>query len=200
LITGALTAQGDLTAKGQNAEELKKTLLGNVRVQMEEGTLKNFAALSKVFSILNVSQLLKFQLPDMASGGMPYDRITATLSFKDGIMSTRDFFVKSDAMNLVSVGNLDLTRMEVFETTVGVQPLQTVDKVVSLIPVVGWILTDKNRGFISVYFELKGPVGDVEATVIPVKSMSRGIFDIFKNIFQLPAKLFTDTGEVILGR
>jgi uncharacterized protein YhdP len=200
LITGALTAQGDLTAKGQNAEELKKTLLGNVRVQMEEGTLKNFAALSKVFSILNVSQLLKFQLPDMARGGMPYNRLTTTLSFRDGIMSSSDLLVKSDAMNIVLVGNLNLLAMEVFETTLGVQPLQTVDKVVSLIPVVGWILTDKNRGVITVYFELKGPVGDVEATAIPVKSISMGIFDIFKNIFQLPAKLITDTGEVILGR
>ncbi len=200
LITGSLSAQGDLTAKGEKAEELKKTLLGNVRVQMEKGTLKKFSALSKIFSILNVSQLLKLQLPDMAVGGMPYDRITATLSFKDGILSSKDCLVKSDAMNLVAVGNLDIVRMELFETTVGVQPLQTVDKVVSLIPVVGWILTDKNRNVISVYFELKGPVGDVEATVIPVKSMSRGIFDIFKNIFQLPAKLFTDTGEVILGR
>ena len=74
------------------------------------------------------------------------------------------------------------------------------DRVVSLYPVVGWILTDKKRNCISVYFDFIGPVGDVEATVIPVKSMSRGIFDIFKNIFQLPAKLFTDTGEVILGR
>ncbi len=200
LITGALSAQGDLTAKGDQEGELKKTILGNVRVQMDKGTLKKFSALSKIFSILNVSQLLKFQLPDMASGGMPYNRITATLSFKDGIMSTRDLLVKSDAMNLVAVGNLDIGKMEVFDTTVGVQPLQTVDKVVSLIPVVGWILTDKNRNFISVYFELKGPVDDVEATVVPVKSMSRGIFEIFKNIFQLPAKLFTDTGEVILGR
>ncbi len=200
LITGSLSAQGDLTAKGEKTEELKKNLLGNVRVQMEKGTLKKFSALSKIFSILNVSQLLKFQLPDMAVGGMPYDRITSTLSFKDGIMSTQDFLVKSDAMNLVAVWNLNIVRMEVFETTVGVQPLQTVDKVVSLIPVVGWILTDKNRNVISVYFELKGPVGNVEVTAIPVKSMSRGIFDIFKNIFQLPAKLFTDTGDVILGR
>ena len=56
--------------KGEKAEELKKNLLGNVRVQMEKGTLKKFSALSKIFSILNVSQLLKFQLPDMAVGGM----------------------------------------------------------------------------------------------------------------------------------
>jgi hypothetical protein len=30
--------------------------------------------------------------------------------------------------------------------------------------------------------------------------MAKGVFDIFKRIFQLPAKLITNTGEVIIGK
>ncbi len=199
-ITGAFSAKGDLTAKGGNGVELKKTALGNVRIQIEEGMLTRFAVLSKIFSILNVSQLLKFQLPDMVSGGMPYDKIVATFSFEDGIVSTKDLFIQSDAMNISAVAKIDMPRGEFVDTVVGVQPLQTVDKVVSLIPVVGWILTDENRSIMTVYFEVKGSLDNPTVTAIPVKAMARGIFDIFKNIFQLPAKLFTDTGEVIFGR
>ncbi|MFH1078836.1 MAG: AsmA-like C-terminal domain-containing protein [Pseudomonadota bacterium] len=200
LITGSFSAQGDLTAKGGPGAELKKTALGNVRVRMEEGMLKRFAVLSKLFSILNISQLFKFQLPDMVSGGMPYDDIIATLSFEDGIVSTQDLFIRSDAMNISAVAKIDMPKGEFGDTVVGVQPLQTVDKVVSLIPVVGWILTDENRRIMTVYFEVKGSLDTPTVTAIPVKAMARGVFDIFKNIFQLPAKLFTDTGEVILGR
>ena len=199
-ITGTLSAQGDLTAKGGNAAELKKTALGNVRVEMEEGVIKKYAVLSKVLSILNVSQLFKLQLPDMVRGGMPYDKINATFSFKDGIISTKDLFIHSDAMNISIVGNLDMLKREFTQTLVGVQPLQTMDKTIGRIPVVGWILTDKNKSIITVYFEVKGSADDPTVTAIPVKSMARGVFDIFKNIFQLPAKLFTDTGDVILGR
>lgn len=199
-ITGAFSAKGDLAAKGGNSVDLKKTVLGNVRIQIDEGMLTRFAVLSKIFSILNVSQLLKFQLPDMVSGGMPYDKITATLSFKDGIVSTQDLFIRSDAMNMSAVVTIDMPIGEFVDTVVGVQPLQTVDKVVSLIPVVGWILTDENRSIMTVYFEVKGSLDNPAVTAIPVKAMARGAFDIFKNVFQLPAKLFTDTGEVIFGR
>ena len=43
---------------------------------------------------------------------------------------------------------------------IGVQPLQTVDKVVSHIPIVGWILTGKDKTLITAYFEAKGKVED----------------------------------------
>jgi uncharacterized protein involved in outer membrane biogenesis len=199
-ITGAFSAKGDLTVTGGNDVDLKETARGNVRVQMEEGMLTRFAVLSKIFSILNVSQLLKFQLPDMVSGGMPYRKVVATFSFEDGIVSTKDLFIHSDAMNISAVGMIDMPRGQFVDTVVGVQPLQTVDKVISLIPVVGWILTDENRSIMTVYFEVKGSVDNPIVTAIPVKSIAGGIFDIFKNIFLLPAKLFTDTGEVIFGR
>jgi len=198
-ITGTMGMQGELTAKGNNAEELKKTLLGSTKILFEEGKLRKFAVLSKIFSILNFSQLLKFQLPDMVSGGMPYNRITATISAKDGIVSSNDLYVASDAINISTVGQVDLVKGEL-NVTIGVKPLQTVDKVVSRIPIVGWILTGKNRSFLTAYFEAKGKLEDPTVTAVPVQSMAKGVFNIFKRVFQLPAKIFTNTGEVIIGK
>jgi uncharacterized protein involved in outer membrane biogenesis len=195
-VTGTMGMQGELSAKGNNAEELKKTLLGSTTVRFEEGKLRKFAVLSKIFSILNFSQLFKFQLPDMVSGGMPYNRITATLSVKDGVISTDDLYVASDAINISTVGKVDLVKGEL-DATIGVKPLQTVDKVVSHIPIVGWVLTGKNRSFLTAYFEAKGKLEDPTVSAVPVQSMAKGVFNIFKRVFQLPAKLFTDTGEVI---
>jgi len=80
-----------------------------------------------------------------------------------------------------------------------VQPLQTVDKVVNRIPIVGWILTGKDRSFITTYFEAKGPIEDPQVTAVPVKSLAKGVLNIFKRVFQLPGRLVTDTGEVMIG-
>ncbi|HEY6838714.1 MAG TPA: AsmA-like C-terminal domain-containing protein, partial [Geobacteraceae bacterium] len=198
-ITGKLSLQGELTAKGKEAADIKKTVLGSVRLHCEEGTIRRFAVLSKIFSILNVSQLLKFQLPDMVSGGMPYNHLSATFSFRDGIVSTSDLYLASNAMNISAVGKVDLAKDEI-DATIGVQPLQTIDKVVSRIPIVGWLLTGKDRSLISAYFEAKGKLDNPKVAAIPVKSMAKGVFDIFKRIFELPAKLFTDTGEVIINK
>ena len=135
----------------------------------------------------------------MVSGGMPYNRIAGTLSIHEGIVSTKDLFLDGNAMNISCVGKIDMTREEI-DATIGVQPLQTVDKVVSRIPIVGWILTGKNKTLVTAYFEAKGKLDDPKVAAIPVKYLTKGVFDIFRRVFELPAKLFTDTGEVIIGR
>lgn len=198
LITGTLTAQGDITAKGSTPPDWKRTALGNVRIHLEDGTLKKFSVLSKVFSLLNVSQLLKLQFPDMVSGGMPYNEINASLAVRDGIISTSDLFIDSDAMNISAVGRINMVRDDI-DMTIGVKPLQTVDKVVSHLPVVGWILTGKDKTLVTAYFEAKGKRSDPAVNAVPVKSLTKGVFDIFKRVFQLPVKLMTDTGEVIVN-
>ena len=198
-VTGTLSMQGELTGRGHTAADLKKSALGSIKFKCEKGSLKKFGVLSKIFSILNVSQLLKFKLPDMISGGMPYNQITASVAVKDGLVSCSDFFISSDAINISAVGKIDLVR-ETIDATIGVQPLQTVDKVVNRIPVVGWILTGDKKSFLSTYFEAKGKFDDPVVRAIPVKAMAKGVLDIFMRVFELPAKLITDTGEVLIGK
>lgn len=198
-VTGKLTLNGKLTARGDTLPEIKKSALGNVKLQMDGGKLRKFNTLSKVFSILNVSQLLKFHLPDMVSGGMPYNNIKGNFSIKDGVLASQDLFINSDAINISVIGSADIVKEEL-NFTLGVQPLQTVDKIVNHIPVVGWLLTGKDKDFLTAYFEAKGKWSDPKVTAIPVKSLGKGIFNIFKRVFQLPVKLFTDTDEVILGQ
>lgn len=198
-VTGSLSLNGNITARGNTLIDVKKSALGNVRLNMSNGKIRKFNTLSKVFSILNVSQLLKFRLPDMTSHGMPYSSIKGSISIKDGMMSTEDLFISSNAINVSIVGKSDIVKEEL-DLTIGAQPLQTVDKIVNRIPIVGWLLTGKNKGLVTAYFEAKGNWSDPQVRPIPVESMGKGIMNIFMRAFQLPVKLFTDTGEVILGQ
>ena len=198
-ITGTLSIDGDLTASGANKQEIKRSMLGNIRLRLDNGKLYQLSTLSKLFSILNVSQLLKFQLPDMVSDGMPYKRIKGSIAVNDGVMSTQDLFINSDALNISIIGSSDIVK-ENLNLTIGVQPLQTVDKIVNRIPVVGWLLTGKGNAFLTAYFEATGSWSDPKVTAIPVKLLGQGVFNIFRRVFELPVSLFTDTGEVILGK
>jgi len=199
VIAGAMTVKGDVTAEGTTIFDVKKTARGTATIMMGKGTLYKHSFLSKVFSILNVSQLLKFQLPDIINDGMPYNTITGTFSLKDGILSTNDWFVNSDSLNMSIVGTTNIIKEDI-DVTIGVQPFQTVDKVVSRIPVVGWILTSDTKGLITLYFQAHGNRNNPTVDVIPVKSMEKGVLNIFKKLFQLPERMITDTGEVIMGK
>jgi len=198
-ITGALSLQGELAARGESPADFKKSAAGELKLRIEQGSIRKFATLSKILSILNVSQLFKFRLPDMVSGGMPYNRLTGDFALNNGFATTQNLFLDSNAMNISAVGKLNMVKNEL-DLNVGVQPLQTVDKVVNRIPIVGWILTGKDRSIISTYFEAKGAVEDPQVTAVPVKSLAKGVLNIFKRVFELPARIITDTGEVITGR
>jgi uncharacterized protein involved in outer membrane biogenesis len=198
-VTGTLNLSGNVTARGNTLLDIKKSALGNIKLSMNSGKLKKFESFAKIFSILNVSQLLKFKLPDMASGGMPYSSIKGSFSVKDGIVSTQDLFISSNAINMSIVGKADLVK-EDLNFTLGAQPLQTVDKIVNRIPIVGWLLTGKDKDLLTAYFEAKGKWSDPQVSAIPVKSLGKGILNVFVRAFQLPVKLFTDTGEVVLGQ
>ena len=198
-MTGTVNLSADIMAKGDSPAELKKSASGGIKLYSSRGMLRQFSGLSKVFSILNISQLLRFRLPDMVSEGMPYNDIKATFAIRDGMISTNDLFISSNAMNISMVGKHDFIN-DNLDFIVGIQPLQTVDKVVSKIPIVGWILTGKEKTLITAYFEVKGKSSAPNVSAIPVSSIGQGVLGIFKRIFQLPAKLFTDTGEVILGQ
>jgi uncharacterized protein YhdP len=198
-LTGTMSIEGDLIAKGDTLDQVKATSLGNLRLHCENGTLRKFSLLSKLFSILNVSQLFKFKLPDMVSDGMPYNQINAYFSLRDGLVTTDDLFIDSNAMNISIIGEFDLVK-EQMNVTVGVKPLQTLDKVVSHIPVVGWVLTGKNKSLITTYFQATGSLDNPEVKSITAKSMAKGVFNIFSRLFSLPAKLVTDTGEVIINK
>jgi len=65
---------------------------------------------------------------------------------------------------------------------------------------VGWILTSDTKGLISLYFQAKGNRDNPAVNAIPVNSMTKGVLSVFKKLLQLPEKLITDTGEVIMGQ
>ncbi|HIJ80529.1 MAG TPA: AsmA family protein [Desulfuromonadales bacterium] len=197
-VTGRISLIGELVGQGNSLSDVKKSASGKMRLHMSNGKLRKFNTLSKVFSILNFSQLLKFQLPDMVSGGMPYNSISGNFSVKGGVVSSEDLFIASDAMNISVIGSADLIK-EDLNFTLGVQPLQTVDKIVNRIPIVGWLLTGKDKDLLTAYFEAKGTWADPKVSAIPVKSISKGLMNVFIRVFELPVRLFTDTGEVIMG-
>jgi uncharacterized protein YhdP len=197
-VTGNLSLTGDISATGRNADELKKTAAGTFEVRAEKGMLKKYSVLSKIFSLLNLYQLLKFQLPDMAKDGMPYNKITSSMLLKDGVISSENFFINSDAMEFSGAGNINFIKEEL-DFIVGVHPLQTIDVIAAKIPIAGWLITDENGKLITVHFKVDGTWDNPNVRPMPARSIGKGTLDIFRRIFQWPGKLITDTGEVLFG-
>jgi uncharacterized protein YhdP len=179
----------ELRGEGENFQKMKGSLNGGVRLEIEEGVIERFNILSKIFSILNVSQLLKGRLPDLKTKGLPFHQIMANIYVKDGIASTDDFVVDSDAMKITLIGKVDLGKNQI-DARIGVHPLVTLDTVLSKIPIVGYVLTGKEKGFLSFIYEVSGDLDDPKVEAIPIKSLGQGFWGIIRRLLETPLRPF----------
>ena len=99
---------GDFFINGEIGARYLPSAYGNFNIQVHDGVLHEFPVLSKIFSLLNVSQLFALQLPDMDLEGMPFNKLTAHFKLDKGILATEDLKIESEAMNQSYQGELDL--------------------------------------------------------------------------------------------
>jgi uncharacterized protein YhdP len=179
----------ELRGEGENFQKVKESLNGRLRLEIEDGVIERFNILSKIFSILNVSQLFSGRLPDLKTKGLPYRQITANIHVKEGIASTEDFLVDSDAMKITLLGKVDIGK-NLIDAEIGIHPLVTLDTVLSNIPIAGYILTGKDKAFLSYFYKVKGDLDDPKIEAIPIKSIGEGFFGIIKRLLETPLRPF----------
>ena len=183
-----------LTGEGEDFQKIRESLNGSLRFEIEKGMIERWKTLSRIFSILNVSQLFMGRLPDLRTKGLPYHNIMATLQIKDGIASTGDFLVDSDAMKITLRGKIDLGK-NFINARVGVHPLVTIDKILGNVPIAGYILTGKDKGFISFFYDVKGNLDDPKIEAIPLKSIEEPTWGIIKRLLLTPLRPFQNNSS-----
>ncbi|OGL44028.1 MAG: hypothetical protein A2W05_06100 [Candidatus Schekmanbacteria bacterium RBG_16_38_10] len=132
----------------------------------------------------------EFWIKDIQVNGMPYKSLKGDFLIKNGIVYTENLFLDGNAMKISAVGNIDIPKGTI-DMKLGVQPLSTVDKIVSNIPVVGYILGGKNRSFVIAHFKVTGDIKNPNVESIPVQSLGKGILGIFKRIFTYPEHILS---------
>ncbi|MFQ5561879.1 MAG: AsmA-like C-terminal domain-containing protein, partial [Nitrospinota bacterium] len=183
-LEGTGKARVALTGSGENSKRFKETLNGEISLQVQNGRLHKFLILSKIFSLLNLKVL------NMSSKGMSYDSITANVVINNGIVRTNSFLLDSNSFRMTGVGEIDLGKSKI-DMVLGVQPFQTLDKVISNIPVIGKVLTGKKKSLIVSYYSVKGDLKNPVIKAKPVESVGKGVLGILKRVITLPKDLIT---------
>ncbi|PLX86359.1 MAG: hypothetical protein C0614_03835 [Desulfuromonas sp.] len=196
IVRGRL--RGDFYLQGLIGSNYLPSSYGEFNIEIRDGVLHKFPVLSKVFSLLNVSQLFNFELPDMDREGMPFDKLKGHFTLAQGVLNSDDLAIRSNAMNQSFQGSIDLIDRKV-DMLMAVQPLGTVDKVVSQLPVAGWLLTGEEKALLTTHFSISGPLeGEVDVLPVPVTSLSETTLGLIQRALNLPLKLITDP-QIIWG-
>ncbi len=165
-------------------------IIGKISFTSHNGKLWKFDVLTKVFSLINI-----ISINELFERGMSYDTITGTFNFKDGIASSEDLYFDSNSLRMSSLLSLDLKTL-LIDATLGFHPFVTIDKIITKIPIAGWIIAGNEKSSISMYYEIKGPVEDPEVKAVPVKSIRKGILGLLQRTLATPIRPFIDEKEV----
>ena len=70
-----------------------------------------------------------------------------------------------------------------------VKPFQTLDRVVTKTPLVGWLLSGKDGAVVAAFYRVSGPLDNPTVASLPAKSLGRNLFGIFQRLLQLPEEV-----------
>jgi len=187
-ITGTVSLGGALWSQGDATTGFWENMAGNLALRMRDGVMGRYTVTAKILAMLNLAQLLEAQGSDLNSRGMPYQQITADFKIERGLARTENLILKSPAMRITAVGSVNLVEKTV-EMTMGVRPFQNLDWIFTKLPVAGWLLGGKEQSLVMGYFQVTGPLSDPQVSAIPVKSVSRNVFGILRNLLGIPEAL-----------
>ena len=183
IIDGRMYLQGGISGQLGGCEGANYH--GNIELEMDRGIIRKFPIVANILSLLNVSQLLTGRLPDLSADGMLYNKIRGSFVLGNGLLTTEDFRILSEAMGMTMVGSFDLPE-KTCDLRVGVQPFVGIDKLVNTLPVIRHYLAGPDKSMLETSFIVNGKMSDPQVTAIPMQSLFEGIWGIFKRLIENP--------------
>lgn len=181
LADGIFNLDGELMAKARPTA-FPKSLTGNLAFTADQGRIYRFGMLAKIFALLNVTEIYRGEVPDLAGKGFAYNSMSAKAIFEGGKLIIQESTIDSPSMGIVFEGDIDLVKKKV-DLTVLVAPFKTVDRIVKLIPLIGNIL---GGNLISIPFRAKGDLGDPDVIPLSPTAVGSGLLGIMERTLKLP--------------
>ncbi len=197
-VTGELRITGTVRGHGRNPHGVYPTLNGKADVLLENGRIFKSPewTIWKIIGILNLPAVLQGKV-DLEKEGLPYNKITSTLTIRNGLFETENLIIDSPIVKITAAGNYDLPTDQV-DMVWAVSPFGSYSQFLKTIPLFGRLFAGERKGFATAIFSVKGAIGDTQVTYLPAKSFATGLtglaqlaVDVLKNTVMLPIDLMT---------
>ncbi|MEA3230484.1 MAG: AsmA-like C-terminal domain-containing protein [Thermodesulfobacteriota bacterium] len=195
-INGTISLEGGVFLGGRNQAEIIRNLAGKFNIQITEGEVQKSNLIIKILDFLSIQNIFQKRPLDILTNRFYFKSMQGVVTIQNGILTTDRLFMKSPVFNAAAQGRFDLPR-DHLNMYVGVQPLNTIDRVVSKIPIIGHILTGKKKTILVYYLKVRGNPEDLVLKQIPFKNLDHAIAGYFKRLFLTPARLWTKMSDTL---
>jgi len=152
-----------LSANREN-QGIHKT--GQIQVDVKDGVIHRFDALTKIFSSINLGSLVRGRLPDIIGDGLPFRRMSWTTQVFDTKWKVKDLKLLSDAAR-VDASGMYFSQQERIDFKVDVAPLVGLDTIVS--GIFGNLITRDGKT-LTATFRVRGLPGSPDVRLEPFEN------------------------------
>ena len=109
------------------------------------------------------------------------------------------FFSEAMRSKLILMGASFTALVMLLSFLIAPLSLGTVDKIISRIPVAGWLLAGEDKALLSAHFSVKGELPDqVKVQPMPLDTLSGPTIGLLRRTLGLPFKLI-DSPQILIG-
>ncbi len=180
--------------EGETGNVLLSSLNGSLEAEVGPGRIAEVKHLGKlvteIFSFINIKGLFSGALNDkIQNNGIPFKAIHSEANFTNGTMNLKNLIFISDSLNGNGQGVINFSD-EKIGLQVVLEPLQSLDKLLGLVPVLG----KHAQKLTKVHLTVQGPLDDPEVKTV----LTKGVTQAIQGTLGIPGAVFKDT-EALSG-
>ncbi len=183
-MTGLMELSGQIKAKGKMGELVSK-LEGPVKMTFRQGVIEQNRVLSTLLEVLNVTEIVKGRLPDMATSGFKYTIITVEGLFRNGKLLVDRLFVDGETLDILGVGEIDIEK-ETVDLELLAAPFQTMDTIIKFIPGINYLM---GGNLVAIPVRVSGTLVHPKVSIMSPASVSKGLLNLGARALKLPYKV-----------
>jgi hypothetical protein len=183
-VTGTFEAEADLKAEG-TIDTIAESLHGTFYISAKDGKIYKSRSLDKTLDTLNETENFRGKLPDLDKEIISYRVFTARGTLEKNILEVDESILDASVFGILARGQVDL-RNQSLDLNALVAPVSFVQRIVSKIPILGYIL---GGNLVSVPVKIYGNINDPKVTFLSPSAVGSELLGIFKRTIKLPVTL-----------
>jgi len=165
---------------------------GHVELTAKDGTLKKLSSLSKIFTLINVTELFSVdKIRLFFSKGYPYSKLKLSGEISDNRLNIKEAFLIGDGLDFFVKGSVRPDD-KMLDLIVYTKPFKTIDSIVTILPFVGKDFGGGEESIALIPIKVKGKIGDPVVSFYKGKyleSDKRYLRDLLKKTISLPFRM-----------
>jgi uncharacterized protein YhdP len=189
VLDGSVSIEGMIFLKNSDDSGKFSGLSGHAKLLVEKGWISQSSAILKILDVISLQRLYKPGDPGLLEKRIYFDRLSGDLEIEKGKIVIKDLILKSPAINAAGAGVIDLNRGDQIQMKIGLQPLGTVDSIVSKIPLIGHILTGKDHALVVYYVDVTGSLKNPDIHQVPLQNIGETTLGYLERLVFTPERI-----------